>query len=431
MNAKSARRKSWLAWILSTVVVAAAYGCSGSSNGSSSSGGAAGAGSGGQSASGGATSDAGESSAGASEAGAGSVAVTLNQAGNPLYPLLGTYVSWESGAADAATRLAADASLADNIITWQLPTGGFYKNGVAVYAAPWDGVAKRSGWSGADGVELGTIDNEATVTELLLLADVYRRTGEAKYRDAAQAAFEFLLGMQYPSGGFPQVYPARVGTIYSNYVTFNDDAMARVLALLDQAVKRNSPVAGDVFTDEQRERAAAAIELAVQYILNSQIAQDGVKTVWCAQHDPETFVPLGARSYELASKSGKESTSVIAFLMTRPQTAEVKAAVQAALAWYRSDSVKVADTAFVRRASGSTDDTYNQIQPKVGSTMWYRFYDLEQDVGFFSGRLPTDSTPGVGKQYDLMLVEPERRYGYEWGGSYGIKILAYASSVGY
>jgi PelA/Pel-15E family pectate lyase len=85
----------------------------------------------------------------------------------------------------------------------------------------------------------------------------------------------------------------------------------------------------------------------------------------------------------------------------------------------------------VKRPAGNTDDTYDPIQTKSGSTIWYRFYDLPQDVGFFSGRLPTDNPPGVGKKYDIMEIEAERRYGYEWGGSYGNKLLLYSSSVGY
>ena len=63
--------------------------------------------------------------------------------------------------------------------------------------------------------------------------------------------------------------------------------------------------------------------------------------------------------------------------------------------------------------------------------MWYRFYDLAQDVGFFSGRLPTDNPPGVGKKYDIMQIEPERRYGYQWGGGYGNPLFTYAARVGY
>ena len=51
-------------------------------------------------------------------------------------------------------------------------------------------------------------------------------------------------------------------------------------------------------------------------------------------------------------------------------------------------------------------------------------------MGFFSGRLPTDNPPGVGKKYDIMEIEPERRYGYQWGGSYGTVLFTYTDRVG-
>jgi PelA/Pel-15E family pectate lyase len=358
-------------------------------------------------------------------------AVTLDQTANPVYRELTNYQSWLSGAATDVDKLAADRTLADNIITWQMPHGGFYKNAVTVYAAPWDGVAERSGWHGADDVELGTIDNDATVTELMFLADVYRRSGDTKYRDSARRAMDFLLGMQYPSGGFPQVFPARTGVTYSNYVTFNDDAMVRVMILLDQTVKLRPPLDQDLFTPEQRDSLPGAIAKGIEYILAAQIEQAGVKTVWCAQHDPTSYAPREARAYELPSKSGAESVGIVELLLTQPQTPAVQAAVQAAIAWYKSSAVKVPDTAYVSRPSGSTDDTYNPIQPKPGADMWYRFYDLDRDLGFFCGRQPTDNPPGVGKKYDIMEIEPERRYGYQWGGAYGSRLFTYTDSVGY
>jgi len=393
-------------------------------------GGATGGGSG-TSGSAGTTGTAGDQATGSGGAGGSTAAPILDQTGNPIYNLLSTYKSWLSTAADDAAKLTADKTMADNIITWQMPHGGWYKNDKSVYAAPWNGSAARSGWTGANGVELGTIDNNATVTEMMFLADVYRRSSDTKYRDSARKGMDFLLTMQVASGGFPQVYPARTGTLYSNYVTFNDNAMARVLILLDQTVKQVSPLGGDLFTADELAKLAPAIARAVDFILKAQIAEAGVKTVWCAQQDPVTYVPKGARSYELPSKSGQESVGVITFLMTQPQTADIKAAVEAAVAWYKSDKVKVADTAYVSRPSGSTDDMYDPIQSRPGSTMWYRFYDLDQDVGFFSGRLPSDNPPGVGKQYDIMQIEPERRYGYQWGGSYGTPLFAYTDHVGY
>lgn len=351
----------------------------------------------------------------------------LDQTRNPVYGLINNYRSWLSTNTDPAAALAADRTKADNIVSWQMPHGGFDKT-PARYAAPWDGVAARSGWLDSNKVELGTIDNQATVTEILFLANVYARTGNIAYRDSARKAIDFLLTMQYSNGGFPQVYPKR-GTSYSNYVTFNDDAMVRVLVLFDQVLKQTAPLDGDLATGQQRGRMQLAINLAVNYILRAQIVQDGVRTVWCAQHDPVTYAPRGARSYELPSKSGLESARVVQFLMSRPQTGPVAAATKAAIAWYRNPVTQIKDMAYDSRSTATTNSS--PFVPKAGSVLWYRFYDLQADTGFFSGRLPTDNPPGTGKQYDIMLVEPERRYGYQWAGAYGTPVINYANQVGY
>ena len=390
---------------------------------SSTTGGSSGAGAGGA---------AGASAGSGGAAGAGGAgAVILDQTGNFIYEQLDTYKSWLSMASGDAAKLTADRTFADNMLTWQMPHGGFDKGGQARYAARWNGSAPRSGWTGANGVEIGTLDNDATVTEIMFLADVYKRSAGATYRDGARRALDYILTMQYPGGGFPQVYPARANVEYSNYVTFNDNAMARALVLLLQVTRQAAPLDGDLFTADQRTRAATAITRGVGYILAAQIAQGGTKTVWCAQHDPETYEPLGARSYELPSKSGKESVGVIGFLMTQPQTTEVAAAARAAIAWFKSAAVQLENTAYVSRPSSSTDDNYNPIRSQTGSTMWCRFYDVTEDRCFFSGRLPTDNPPGEGKQYDIMDIEPERRYGYEWGGAYGTRLFMYTDSVGY
>jgi PelA/Pel-15E family pectate lyase len=205
--------------------------------------------------------------------------------------------------------------------------------------------------------------------------------------------------------------------------------MVRVLLLLDAAARQEGPLTGDIFTAQQRARLAPAVERAVDFILKAQIVQDGVKTVWCAQHDPVTYAPMTGRSYELPSKSGAESALIVEFLMTRPQTPAVAKAVKAALAWYRRSAVQLKDTAFDSRTTRAAN--ISPFVPSPGTTTWYRFYDLATDTGFFSGRLPTDTPPGVGKQYDIMKVGAESRYTYSWGGSYGTPLLAYAEKVGY
>lgn len=347
----------------------------------------------------------------------------LAQDGNPVHAEMTQYRSWLSKEGD----LAADRRLADHIVSWQMPHGGFYKL-PAWYAARWDGKAARSGWFG-NGVELGTIDNGATISEILVLADVYGRTGETAYRDSARRAVDFLLTMQHPSGGLPQVYPARTGITYSNHATFNDNAMIRALVLLDYAAHGRGPLGGDVLTAPQRELAAAAVARGVDFILKAQIVQDGVKTVWCAQHDAVTYQPVTGRSYEHPSKSGLESVLIVAFLMSQPQTPEVAAAARAAVAWYRRDAVQARDTAYDPRATRAGG--VSPFVKRPGATMWYRFYDVGSDTPFFSGRLPTDNPPGVGKQYDIMKVGAESRYTYQWGGAYGTRLFAYTDKVGY
>lgn len=364
---------------------------------------------------------------GIEQPGAVSAPPRLPQAGNPIRGELNGYRHWLSKSSDRRAALAFDTALADNIVSWQMPHGGFYKL-PAKYAAPWDGKAPRSGWLG-NGVELGTIDNDATVAEILVLADVYGRTGNAAYRDSARRAMDFLLAMQYPSGGFPQVYPSRGTRSYSNHVTFNDNAMVRVLLLLDRAARKEAPLVGDFFTPEQQARLQPALDRAVDFILKAQIVQDGVKTVWCAQHDPVSHAPVTGRSFELPSKSGAESALITEFLMSRPQTPEVAQAVKAALAWYRREAVQLKDTAFDPQSTRAAN--VSPFVHRPGTTSWYRFYDLTTDTGFFSGRLPTDKPPGVGKQYDIMKIGPESRYTYQWGGSYGTPLLAYAAKVGY
>ncbi len=56
--------------------------------------------------------------------------------------------------------------------------------------------------------------------------------------------------------------------------------------------------------------------------------------------------------------------------------------------------------------------------------MWYRFYDLETNEGFFSDQ-------DGDKYYDLMEISKKLRNSYDWGGSYGEEIISYADRVGY
>lgn len=314
----------------------------------------------------------------------------LPQAGNPVHSRYNKYKSeWGHDKADI-------------ILSHQYANGGWPKN-----------QAYNSAGSGGNG--LGTFDNGATTLEMTFLADVYNATQETKYLNAVRKALDYTLDAQYPSGGWPQYYPLRGG--YSDHVTFNDDAMSRILTVLHHVVQRTAPYDTGVITDAQRERAKNAVAKGVDYILKAQWKQNGVPTVWCAQHGKDDYLPKKARAYELESLSGSESVEVVAFLMTQPQTPEIAAAVKAALAWFRSPNTYLADYTYNKSVE-------EKFVPKSGSRVWFRFYDLTTNRGFFSDR---DSR----KVYDIMDISEERRNGYSWGGGYGEKIINYANSVGY
>lgn len=50
--------------------------------------------------------------------------------------------------------ISKDTTLALNIVSWQLPHGGFFKAMEKNYKSKWDGKAARSTWKSKDGVEL-------------------------------------------------------------------------------------------------------------------------------------------------------------------------------------------------------------------------------------------------------------------------------------
>lgn len=346
---------------------------------------------------------------------AGSV-VTLQLGAVPAPPERLDAVAWYSGRY-LTGDLARDIQQADYLLTWQLH-GGWSKDMGDKYKRAWDGREPRTTVFSVDGAntELAVIDNDATTNEMLFLAHMYKVTGFDRYKEAVRKAIELLLTMQYPSGGWPQVYPRRGN--YSDYVTFNDDAMIRAMSVLRMAAERRYPFNTDIVDAELEGRIRRALDRGLEYILRSQIRVDGRPTAWCAQHDPVTYEPRGGRSYEHPSISGSESVGVVAYLMSLPDPSpEVQEAIRGALEWFERS--KVADTKYVRR-----DPQEVYFYPEPGSVIWYRFYDIQTNEPIFSGR------DGVIKR-DIREIEKERREGYAWATTKPRNLLEVARTLGY
>src|SRR5690606_16474001 len=132
---------------------------------------------------------------------------------------------------------------------------------------------------------VGTVDNEATLSQLRFLAAVYEARKDQPAKEGFLRGLGYLLDAQYPNGGWPQVWPLQGG--YHDHVTFNDGAMIRVMEFLDEVASgRWSFVPADL-----RKRAGKAVENGTRCLLAAQYVRDGRRTVWGAQHDAIRLQP--------------------------------------------------------------------------------------------------------------------------------------------
>ena len=311
---------------------------------------------------------------------------------------------------DSAKGMNID-QYAYNMTTWQIDNGGFYKAMAGKYRNAYSG-GEKSGWRSATGGDVGTIDNDATIQEMHLLAVRYKETTNSTYKSTFKTSFNkavnFLLTMQRSTGGFPQVWPKR--NEYSDHVTLNDNAMVRVMVAMMDMANSTSPFDSDIIDDATRAKIKIALEKAVDYLLKAQIVNNGEPTVWCAQHDTANYAPRPARAYELESKSGSESAGVVWFLMNWPeQTETIQKSIKGAIAWYKR--TKVTGLYFNKKAGA--------FEEREGKVLWYRFYEVENDDYFFCDREGASS-----KTQDFTKISQERRTGYQWAGDYGSAVLS-------
>jgi PelA/Pel-15E family pectate lyase len=298
-----------------------------------------------------------------------------------------------------------------NMTTWQIDNGGFYKAMAESYKNRYSG-GQKSGWRSATGGDVGTIDNDATVQEMRLLAVRYKETTNASYKATFKTSFNkavnFLLTMQRASGGLPQVWPKR--NDYSDHITLNDNAMVRAMVTMMDIANKTSPFDSDIIDDATRSKMNGALEKAINYLLKAQIVNNGTPTVWCAQHDTANYAPRPARAYELESKSGSESAGVVWFLMNWPnQTEAIQKAVKSAIAWYKK--TRVVGLYFNKKQG--------RFEEREGNVLWYRFYEVNNDNYFFCDRGGAST-----KTQDFTRISEERRTGYQWAGDYGTALIS-------
>jgi PelA/Pel-15E family pectate lyase len=316
---------------------------------------------------------------------------------------------------EAAWYSSAEARhIADVIVSFQTPAGGWGKNmnmtkeprrpGVSFtpnnlsrFLSPGDFDAPLE----PDWNYVGTIDNDATTTQMNFLAKVITAVGlkdESAYRAAFLRGMNYLFAAQFPNGGWPQVWPLEGG--YHDTITYNDDAMTQVVELMRRVADGKQDFS---FVPKNiRKRADASFARGIRCILATQIVANGTLTVWSQQVDALTLKPASGRNYEPPAQCASESASLLLLLMNdlpHPNAAEQKS-IRAAAAWFKKTAI------YNQRWRRSPDGA--QLVPTPGAEpIWARYYQTGTDIPVFADR-------DKSIHDNVSELSKERRNGYSW-----------------
>lgn len=306
--------------------------------------------------------------------------------------------------------------IADVIVSFQTPAGGWSKNqsrdgalrqpgqpytgdNDSRYPTPGDfDTPREAHWH-----YVGTLDNDATITELRFLARVVTQNPGSEadaYRTSFLRGTQYLFNAQHPNGGWPQVWPLEGG--YHDAITFNDNALEHAAELMSKIASGTGDYA--FVPQAVRAQAAASQKRALACILATQVIVDGKRTIWGQQHDALTLKPVSARNYEPDALASEESADLLLYLMRLPNPSPaVVMAVHDGVAWL--DAVALHDVAWAR----SEDKALGRrlVASRGAGPLWSRYYAPATGKPIFGDR----DKSLHGDVNDLSL---ERRNGYSW-----------------
>ncbi len=304
--------------------------------------------------------------------------------------------------------------VAENMLAYQRSVGGWPKT-VGKVVVNYEKVLSENERAAIKADSLrsdATIDNNATSKEIKYLIKAYKAKSDPRFLAAVQKGVDYLLEAQYENGGWSQYYPDH--SSYRGEITYNDNAMINVLNIMQDIVDGKNDF--DQLKDSYKAKAELSVQKGISCILKTQVVVNGKLTVWCAQYDEKTMKPAKARSFELISLSGSESVGITEFLMRiKNPSEEIKQAIHSAMNWFKQS--KIEGYAFVFTGDPNNPKERDRVLiEKPGSVIWARFYDIDTNTPFFTGR---DSI----KMKTVAEIERERRVGYSWYGTWPTKLF--------
>jgi PelA/Pel-15E family pectate lyase len=307
--------------------------------------------------------------------------------------------------------------IADVIVSFQTPAGGwgknidmskeqrrpgeaFTSNNLSRFLASGDfDIPREADWN-----YVGTIDNDATTTQMRFLArtvSALKTKDRAPFRSAFLRGMNYLFEAQFPNGGWPQVWPLEGG--YHDAITYNDDAMINVMELMRHIADGEgeySFVPGKI-----RKRAASSFARGIQCVFATQIKVNGKRTIWPQQDDALTLQPVSARNFEPPAQCASESASLLLMLMNdlgSPSAAQQEA-IRAVAKWFR-------ETAIYGQSWGQGREGRELVPTSGAGPIWARFYQVATDRPVFGDR-------DKSIRDDVTEISKERRKGYRWYSS--------------
>ncbi len=312
----------------------------------------------------------------------------------PIAALKNKYFGFDAKVTTDYFNTPQGQELANIILSYQTPSGAWSKRT--------DMSKKPRALGQTYGVEnkyTPTFDNNATTTQIRLLAKAYQATKNEQYFQSIERAIKLILIAQYPSGGWPQTYPLVGG--YNDDITLNDNVMINIMELLFDVV--NSPELFAFLPSKLKTESTLAYQRSLNCIVKMQITSNGVKSVWAAQYDAKTLKPSKARAYEPISITTDESSALLNFLMRiKKPPNDIKQVIHSGVNWLKQQ-------AMYNYKWQKSEEKQQAVLVNVAGAgpLWPRFIEIKTNRAIFGDR-------DHSIHYDVSEVSLERRLGYGW-----------------
>jgi pectinesterase len=337
---------------------------------------------------------------------------------NAALPAAAPFLKHALDAPDSWYKSDTGRQFCDHLVSWQNANGGWWKKYDPRIPRPAQLPPPVTNDAPPGDTEVvwrrtSTFDNDATCTEMHILARAYTLTHDPKYKTSFQRGLNFIFESQYPLGGWPQRFPLEKN--YGRDITYNDNAMVNIMTLLRDIADAREDV---TFIDSAtREKCRSAFERGVACTLKLQIKTNGHLTAWAQQYDPKTLQPATARAYELPGISASESDDIVLMLMDLPHPdSQVQTAIESAVQWYRDSEITGKKFKVVTGPQYENGKDKLLVDDPSAPAIWARFYDLSSNRPFFCAR------DGI-KRWKVSEISWERRNFYAWYGTWGSRVL--------